>query len=57
MMNERKFIVNALDGCIHESTITLKITDKKNLQELSHSTTKLARTGSVLGTESGVTEL
>ena len=29
-MNERKLLVNALDGCIHESTIKLTISDMKN---------------------------
>ena len=44
-----------MDGCTCESTIKLKITDEKNLQLLHFdSTTKLARTGSAWGTESGV---
>ena len=29
LTNERKLLVNALDGCIHESTINIKIADKK----------------------------
>ena len=45
-MNERKLLVNALDGCIHKSTIKLEIADEKNLQYHNDSTTKLARTGS-----------
>ena len=53
-MTERKLFVNALDGCISESTIKLKITDKKNLQYLNDSTTKLARIGSGWRSESGV---
>ena len=47
-------LVNALDVCMCESTIKLKITDKKNLQYHSESTTRLVRTGSAWGTESGV---
>ena len=39
---------------MHESTIKLEIADKKKLQQLTDSTTKLARTGSGWGTESGV---
>ena len=39
---------------MHESTIKLKIADKKNSQLLTDSTTKLARTGSTWGIESGV---
>ena len=39
---------------MHESTIKFEIADKKNLQYLTDSTTKLARTGSTLGIESGV---
>ena len=50
-MNKRKLLVNGLDGCISESTIKLKITDEKNLQDHNESTTKLARTGSAQGTE------
>ena len=38
---------------MHESTIKLEITEKKNLQLLNDSTTKLARTGSTPGIESG----
>ena len=52
-MNKRKLHVNALDGCICVSTIKLKITGRKNLQYHNELTTKLARTGSARGTESG----
>ena len=38
---------------MHESTIKFEIADKKNLQLLTESTTKLARIGSTQGIESG----
>ena len=38
---------------MHKSTIKFEIADKKNLQLLTDSTTKLARTGSAWGIESG----
>ena len=47
-------LVNALDGCMCKSMIKLKITDEKNLQYQNDSTTKLAKTGSAWGTESGL---
>ena len=54
-MNEQvNLLVNAVDGCTCESRIKLKIADEKNLQDHNESTTKLARTGSAWGTESGV---
>ena len=43
---QRNLLVNALDGCTHESIIKLKITDENYLQHHNDSTTKLARTGS-----------
>ena len=46
-------LANALDGCTCKSTIKLKIADEKNLKLCFDSTTKLARTGSAQGTESG----
>ena len=33
-MNERKLLVDALDQCIHESTIKLKIADEKTYNNL-----------------------
>ena len=47
-------LVFALEGYTHEKTIKFKIADDKNLLKLFESTTKLARTGSAQGTESGV---
>ena len=38
---------------MHESTIKLKVTGKKNLQYHNDSTPKLARTGFAWGTEPG----
>ena len=50
---QTKLLVFTLEGHTHKTTIKLKIADKKNLQLHFDSTTKLARTGSAWGTESG----
>ena len=50
---QTNLLVNALNRCTCESTIKLKIADENNLQLCFDSTTKLARTASAWGTESG----
>ena len=50
---QTNLLVFTLEGHTHKSMIKLKITDEENLQLLNESTTTLARTGSVWGTESG----
>ena len=52
--SKKNLLVNPLDGWMCESTIKLRIADQKNLLYLFDSTTKLARTGSEQGTNSGV---
>ena len=50
---QTNLLVFALQGHTHETTVKLKIADVKNSLKLFESTTKLARTGSAWGTESG----
>ena len=52
-MNKQISLFLALDGYTHETTIKLKITANRKLTNTFESTTKLARTGSAQGTESG----
>ena len=51
---QTNLLVFTLEGHTCKSTIKLKTADEKNLQLLFDSTTKLARTGSAWGIESGV---
>ena len=51
---QTNLLVFTLEGHTCETTIKLKIADVKNLLKLFESTTKLARTGSAWGTESGM---
>ena len=51
---QTNLLVFTLEGHTHETTIKLKIADNKNLLEHFDVTTKLARTGSAQGSESGV---
>ena len=50
---QTNLLVFTLEGHTCKTTIKLKIADDKKLLELFESTTKLARTGSAQGTESG----
>ena len=50
---QTNLLSNALNGCTCKSTIKLKNADEKNLQLHFDSKTKLARTDSAWGTESG----
>ena len=53
MNDEISLLMLWMDLCMSQQS-KFDIADKKNLQQLSDSTTKLARTDSAWGTESGV---
>ena len=52
-MNDEISLLKVPDRFTHESTIKLEIADKSKSQLLTDSTTKLTRTGSTWGRESG----